>query len=317
MGERMTEVALRFLVLLAELTVLMMAVAVLLAFAARWIGVVRLRGWFGGGALRGALKGILLGFVMPFCSYSAIPVVAGMINVRVRTAAIAGFVLGSPLLDPIVAAVLLALFGWRATFAYAVVTFAAVLLAALAADATHAERHLLPVGVSAGRGKAPGPMAGRASECNTPDPFSDATPWQGRRVEIRSAWRYGLDLVRGLAVPMLIAVAVATAIAGFVPQDLIARWSGSGNLFAVPVAALLGVPFYVSTEAFLPIASALHSGGMALGAAFALVISAAGVNLPELGLLGRLLSPRLLIAYTLTVVGVAVSVGYLVPVAVQ
>ena len=47
------------------------------------------------------------------------------------------------------------------------------------------------------------------------------------------------------------------------------------------------------------------------------VMEACGVNLPELSLLGRVLAPRLLAAYTLAIVGVAVAVGYLVPVAAQ
>ncbi|WP_432068638.1 permease [Streptomyces sp. C10-9-1] len=319
MGERMAEAALQWAVLLAELAVLVVAVAVLLALAARRIGVARLRDWLGSGRLRGALKGILLGFLTPFCSYSAIPVVAGMIDARIRTATIAGFLLASPLLDPIVVGVLLALFGWQATLAYAVVAFAAVLSAALAADAAHLERHLTPARAPAGHVAPPAGIRGPggAADCGAPDPFGDESPWRGRRAEARSALRYALDLVRRLAVPMVLAVIIAAAIVGFVPQDLVARWSGSGNPLAVPVAALLGVPFYVSTEAFLPIASALHSGGMALGAVFALVISAAGVNVPELGLLGRLLPPRLLAAYTLAVVGVAMAVGYLVPLAVR
>ncbi|MCC5034932.1 permease [Streptomyces sp. WAC 00631] len=319
MRERTADAAVQFAVLLAELAVLMTAVAVLLALGARRIGVARLRERLGGGRLRGALKGILLGFVMPFCSYSAIPVVAGMVKARVQTATIAGFLLASPLLDPVVVAVLLALFGWQATLGYAVVTFAAVLPAALAADAARLERHLLPARVAAGRAAPPAGdrTADGAPVCGTPDPFGDETPWRGGRAEIRRALRYAMDLARSLAVPMMIAVGIATAIVGFVPQDLVARWAGSDNPLAVPVAALLGVPFYVSTEAFLPIASALESSGMALGAVFALVISAAGVNIPELGLLSRLLSPRLLAAYTLAVVGVAVAVGYLVPVVVR
>ena len=303
--------------MLSELTVLMLAVAALLAFGARRIGIARVRGWLGGGPLRGALKGIGFGLVTPFCTYSAIPVLVGMINARIQTATIAGFLLSSPLLDPLVVVVLLALFGWQATVAYVVVTAGTVLVAALVADAVRLERHLRPASVGA-MGSPPGDATSDCEPvCATSDPFSDETPWRGWRVEALPALRYAVSLVRGLAVPMVIAIAVAVAIVGYVPQDLVARWAGEDNPLAVPIAAFLGVPFYVSTAAFLPIASALHTGGMTLGAVFALVISAAGVNLPELSLLGRVLAPRLLAAYTLAIVGVAVAVGYLVPVAAQ
>lgn len=81
----------------------------------------------------------------------------------------------------------------------------------------------------------------------------------------------------------------------------------------MPAAAALGAPFYVSTEAFLPIAAGLHNSGMELGAVFALVISAAGVNLPELALLSRTMRPRLLAAYTAAVASSALAAGYLIP----
>ncbi len=52
---------------------------------------------------------------------------------------------------------------------------------------------------------------------------------------------------------------------------------------------------------------------MTLGATFALVISAAGVNLPELGLLSRIVTPRLFTAYAVAVIAVAITAGYLIP----
>lgn len=101
--------------------------------------------------------------------------------------------------------------------------------------------------------------------------------------------------------------------AGSIKESDTPQFAGSDNPLAVPTAAVLGAPFYVSTEAFLPIASALHAGGMSIGAVFALVISAAGINLPELALLSRLMRPRLLTAYITAVVSLAIAAGYLIP----
>ncbi|MGH3323462.1 MAG: permease [Streptomyces sp.] len=319
MSERLSAALADFAVLLAELAVLLVAVSALMALIARKIGVSRLQDWLGGGRLRGAVKGILLGFVTPFCTYSAIPVVVGMVNARIQTATLAAFLLSSPVLDPIIVAILIPLFGWQATVAYVVVTCVGVLLAALLADVTHLERGLrparAPVAVTTGgSGPAvdPVPAAG-ACASSSYDPFTDTAPWAGWRTEARPALRYALDLARSLAIPMIVSVAIAAAILGLIPQDLIARLAGPGNPLAVPVAAVLGAPFYVSTEAFLPIAAALHDSGMGLGAVFALVISAAGVNVPELGLLSRVMAPRLLAAYTLAIIGIAIAAGYLIP----
>ncbi len=301
-----------FAVLFVELLVLLFAVSSVLALAVRRTGLARLQRWLGGSRWSGAAKGIGFGFLVPFCTYSAIPAFVGMVDARVRTATLAGFLLAAPLLDPLALAVLLLLFGWQATLAYVVVTLAAVFVLALVADLSHVERLLRP-SRKVTRVQAGGPVSPESSaECG-PDPFTNEDPWRGLRLEARTATAYALTLVRGLALPMLLAVAVAAAIIGFVPKQLLARLAGPDNPLAVPTAAVLGAPFYVSTEAFLPIASALHAGGMGIGAIFALVISAAGVNLPELILLGRLMKPRLLVAYTTAIVSAAIVAGYLIP----
>lgn len=303
------------LVLLVELLALLLLVSAMLALVARRLGLARVQRWLGGSRLTGAGKGILVGFLIPFCSYSAIPAFVGMVDARLRTATLAGFLLAAPVLDPLVFAVLALLFGWQATLAYALATAVAVLALAVAADALGAERLLrratrhaqTPVNAVTA-GSEPG-----APQCCGGDPFTDSHPWQGLCGEVTAATRYAVALVRRLTVPMLLALALAALIVGFVPEQLLARTAGPDNPLAVPTAALLGAPFYVSTEAFLPVAASLHQRGMSLGAVFALVISAAGVNVPELALLARLLRPLLLAAYAAAVVAIAITAGYLIP----
>jgi uncharacterized protein len=302
----------QFAVLFLELMVLLFVVSSLLALAARRTGVARLQRWLGGSRLSGAAKGMGVGFLIPFCTYSAIPAFVGMVDAGVRTATLAGFLLAAPLLDPLVLAVLLLLFGWQATLAYTLTTAATVLLLALLADTMHLERLLVHTREPT-RTSVTVPTAAERSAVCGPDPFGDHDPWRGSRMELHDAVTYAATLARGLALPMVLAVALAAAIIGFVPEQLLARLAGPDNPLAVPTAAVLGVPFYVSTEAFLPIASALHTGGMSIGAVFALVISAAGINLPELTLLSRLMRPKLLAVYTSAVVSSAVAAGYLIP----
>lgn len=298
--------------LLLELLALLLAVSMALALLVRRAGLGRVHRWLGGNRVAGTFKGVTVGFLVPFCTYSAIPSFVGMVEARLRTATLAGFLLAAPLLDPLVLAVLWLLFGWQATLAYTAVTVAVVVVLALAADKLAAERLLRPVRQHAGIALGSSPPRVDAT-CPADDPFSDEQPWQGMRREVPGAARYAAGLVRGLALPMTVAVAAAVAIIGFVPHELIGRLAGPDNPVAVPTAALLGAPFYVSTESFLPVAAALHTGGMGLGAVFALVISAAGVNLPELALLGRLMRPSLLAAYVTAVVGMAIAAGYLIP----
>jgi hypothetical protein len=116
-----------------------------------------------------------------------------------------------------------------------------------------------------------------------------------------------------MAVALVIAVVFAVAITGLVPDRLLVSIAGPDDLLAVPLAALAGTPFYVSGEAFLPIAAALRQQGMADGALVALINAGTGVNLPELTVLGRLLDRRLLAALAGAIVTIATLAGYLVP----
>lgn len=311
MSTDLAGVAVEFVVVFGELLALLFMVSAVLALLVRRAHLGQLQQWLGGRPAVAALKGMGLGFVVPFCTYSAIPLFVGMIDARVRTATWGAFLLAAPLLDPLVLAVLLLLFGWQATFAYAAVTAVVVLLLAIVADAAALQRWLWAARQRVGAI----PHAGAAADdpqC-ADDPFVDERPWHGLRHEALAAGRYAWRLVRRLAAPMAVAVAIAAVIVGFGPHQLVERLAGPDNPLAVPAAAALGAPFYVSTEAFLPIAAGLHNSGMELGAVFALVISAAGVNLPELALLSRTMRPRLLAAYTAAVVSSAIAAGYLIP----
>lgn len=314
---RLATIAVDFGWLLGELLVLFLIVASGVALGARRLGVRRLRRALGGNRLVGALKGIALGFATPFCTYSAIPLLVAMLDTGVRTSTWLGFLLAAPVLDPLIAVAIGVIFSPQAALAYTLATFAGVLAVAVIADAAGLEHSRARVGTTAihagqARWSPPTASASGESSCDV-DPLPDGVAWQGWSTELRRAVRYAIDLIRGMAVPLLVAVAFAAAITGFLPQRLIVSLAGPDNLLAVPVAAIVGTPFYVSGEAFLPIAAALLDKGMSAGAVFALIIAGAGVNIPEIGLLSRLLDRRLLVVLVASVFAIATLAGYLIP----
>lgn len=312
MAERLLDAAVASAWLLAELVVLFLVVATVVAVAARRLGIQRLRRLLGGGRVTAAVKGIVLGFVTPFCTYSAIPVLVAMLDAGVRTSAWVGFLLAAPVLDPLIFVAIVVIFGPSAAVLYAVATFAGALLTAVAADVVGVRPQRSRV--SAGRRPPPAGRPDPDGPSCDPDPFGAGLPWQGWATEVRDGVRYAGGLVRGMAVPLGVAVVVAAAIAGLVPRDLLAAVAGPDNPLAVPVAALIGTPLYVSGEAFLPIAAALHQQGMAEGAVFALIIAGAGVNIPELALLAKIVPRRLLVAVTAAIFLVATTAGYVIPI---
>jgi uncharacterized protein len=69
---------------------------------------------------------------------------------------------------------------------------------------------------------------------------------------------------------------------GLVPNEWIQTLFGSGNIYSVPLAATLGLPFYLNTEASMPLLLGLIDSGMSQGAALAFLITGAGTSLGAL-----------------------------------
>jgi hypothetical protein len=201
-------------------------------------------------------------------------VLVAMLDTGVRTSAWIGFLLAAPVLDPLILVAIGVIFSPLAAVLYATATFVGAFAAALAADAAALaadaagvrarppeartrSRRPTPARRTA-TGQDPGPSCG-------PDPFVSGAPWRGWRAEARDGVRYATGLIRGMAVPLAIAAAIATVITGLVPRDLLVSVAGPDDPLAVPVAALIGTPLYVSGEAFLPIAAALSRQGMSDG----------------------------------------------------
>jgi uncharacterized membrane protein YraQ (UPF0718 family) len=66
---------------------------------------------------------------------------------------------------------------------------------------------------------------------------------------------------------------------GLIPAGWVTAVFGSGNIYNVPLAATLGLPFYINSEASLPLVKALIDNGMSQGAALAFMISGAGTSI--------------------------------------
>jgi uncharacterized membrane protein YraQ (UPF0718 family) len=66
---------------------------------------------------------------------------------------------------------------------------------------------------------------------------------------------------------------------GLIPASLVAAVFGGGNFYNVPLAATLGLPLYVNSEASLPLVRALLDNGMSQGAALAFLIAGAGTSI--------------------------------------
>ena len=305
---------------------LMLGVTFGVALLQRRLGNDTIRRWMGGPPRRAALKGIAVGFVTPFCTYSAIPVLVGMRQAGVRPAGYAAFIFAAPVVDPALVGVLALIVGPAGAALYVVTAFAAAFLLALIVDAVDITPHLKPVPALAFAPTAaePAPAGPESPPPSSPEsppagpesppPSSPGSPpppepWAGWRHEAPAAWRRAAALLRSMAWLMVAGVGIGIAISLLVPAEAIVGIAGAKNPLAVPAAAAAGVPLYFGTELLLPIGDALHTGGAGPGAIVALVIAGAGANIPEFALLTKVVRGRMVAAFFAYVFAVAVAAG--------
>jgi uncharacterized membrane protein YraQ (UPF0718 family) len=110
---------------------------------------------------------------------------------------------------------------------------------------------------------------------------------------------------------IIIGIAIGAVIHGYVPADLLARIMGRDVWWSVPAAVLMGIPIYSNAAGIIPIVEALLGKGAALGTVLAFMMSVIALSLPEMIILRKVLSARL-IAVFIGVVGAGIlGVGIL------
>lgn len=98
-----------------------------------------------------------------------------------------------------------------------------------------------------------------------------------------------------------------------IPAETLTALLGDDSPFAVPLAALLGIPVYVNSDGSLPLVASLLDGGMGTGAAMAFLITGAGTSIGAIG--GMLLIARRRVVAVVVgalLLGATVA-GYLTP----
>lgn len=119
------------------------------------------------------------------------------------------------------------------------------------------------------------------------------------------------DIVKRVWIYIFIGIGVGAFIHGYAPQDLLVKYAGPNNPFAVFVAVVLGIPLYSNAVGTIPIVEALIGKGVGVGTALAFMMSVVALSLPEMILLKKVMKTKL-IAIFVAITGTAIIlVGYL------
>jgi len=290
-----------FLVLSGELTLLFVGITFLVGLILEFLPQERIKGiltkgWKGMGNVIGAA----FGAITPFCSCSTIPVLLGLLDSGVPFGIAMSFLFASPLLNPVIIGLFFTLLGLKVTILYIVITFPAAVVVGMMLEEFGFAKYVKSVSVVGGKNEDPLP----ALPANAPF-YARALP------RMKRAGSSAFSLFRQIFPFLLAGAGIGALIYGFVPKAFIERLAGPNNPFAIPVAAIVGVPMYIRASTIIPISAVLLQKGMSIGAVMALIIGGAGASIPEVTLLVAIFKKRLVIAFVIVVFGVAVLAGYL------
>lgn len=279
---------------LQKIVVLIAVVAFVMALVRGALPLERIRTRLEGrgGRLLGYPAAAAFGALTPFCSCSSVPIFLGFVQARFPIGVAFAFLITSPLVNEIAVALMAAIFGWKLALAYTA--------AGLALGITGG---LVLTLLRAGRWLAPGAVADAGA---TP-----AAPLVGWPARLRDAAETSLHILRTIAPWLLGALALGAGLHGFVPAGFFERAFAGTGAWTVPLAALAGLPLYVSANATVPLLEAFVAKGVPLGTALAFLLSAVGVSLPELMMLRSVMIPRLLVIFSLVVLIGTTLIGWL------
>ncbi|MGS0826393.1 permease [Shewanella sp. 0m-8] len=338
-----------FLFLAAELTVLFIAISYIVGLLQEYIPPEKIQSILSSKKGKGYVIAALLGAITPFCSCSTIPFLKGLLRAKAGFGPMMVFLFSSPLLNPIIIGLFIVTFGFKVALFYFVVAMVVSVTAGYVLEKLGFERYVKPEAYEAAGISSCGTSCDdtakqkantEAACCSAPEKVEPvaqasccsepalATVSSGCSTQVEASscceapavkedsrwmrvWRSTWKDFKQVLPYLMIGILVGSLIYGFIPTELIAKYAGEGTWYAIPIAAVIGIPLYIRAEAVIPLSSALVAKGMALGSVMALIIGSAGASLTEVILLKSIFKNQMIAAFLAVILGMAIAAGYL------
>lgn len=228
---------------------------------------------FSGRPLYAIMGATLAGALSPFCSCGVIPLIAALLGAGVPLAPVMAFWVSSPIMDPEMFILTVASIGLNFSIAK---TFAAIGMGLFAGTITHmlSKRAFLqdPMKTTTFQGCG-------TSSC-TPKPKEIIWTFWRHKERLASFWSEIRSIGGFLGKWLTVAFFLETLMLAWVNPVWIKSVAGAESAFAIPIAAIVGMPSYLNGYAALPLASALLDLGMSNGAALAFLTAGSVSSIP-------------------------------------
>jgi uncharacterized membrane protein YraQ (UPF0718 family) len=262
-----------------KVTLLLAVIVFAVAIVRSYITPQKVKKWVAGRTEGvGNVLAALLGIPTPFCSCSAVPLFIGFVESGVPLGITFSFLIASPLINEVAAAMLLAMFGWRIALIYIVSGLTIAIVAGIIIGRLHLESEVEEF----------------VYKCKMHDLAEKAMTWRDR-VD------FGISESKAITLKVLpyilLGIGIGAVIHGYAPADFLVNIAGPNNPLAVPLAVLIGIPLYSNAAGMIPIMEVLTAKGMAMGTALAFMMAVIGLSLPEMVILRKVIKIKLLVIF--------------------
>ncbi len=241
----------------------------------------------------GNLFAAIFGAVTPFCSCSSIPIFMGFLEAGIPLGVCLSFLITSPIINEYLVVLMVGFFGWKIALAYVLSGIVIGAVSGAVLGKFGLDRYIAKDMLS-GSGK------------NLPE-----EKFSGFLQRIDFGLREATAILSKFWLWVLFGVGIGAAIHNFVPQQAIESIINRAGLFSVPIATIVGIPFYANCAAIVPVAVALFQKGVPLGTGLAFMMATAALSLPEAIMLRRAMRLQLIAIFFGTATLAIMITGYL------
>jgi len=235
-----------------------------------------------------------LGVLTPFCSCSAVPLFIGFVSAGVPLGITFSFLIAAPMVNEVALGLLFGLVGWKVAVVYLGFGLGVAIVSGWVIGRLKLE-HWLEDWV----------RNLRTTAADVPSQTLTATD------RIKAGLEAVQEIVGKVWPWIIVGIAVGAFIHGYVPAALLAELMGHGAWWSVPAAVLVGIPMYSNAAGIIPVVEALIAKGAALGTVLAFMMSVIALSLPEMIILRKVLTVRLIAVFIGVVASGILAVGFL------
>ena len=240
----------------------------------------------------------LFGAITPFCSCSSIPLFIGFVKGGIPLGVTFSFLITSPLVNEVAVAMFLGAFGVKITLIYVLCGIILGTLGGILLGRMKLERYLSD-------------WVRQIQEQST----NQTAEWEKSKTSI---WKRlpaiikdSLKIVKGVIIYILIGIGIGAAMHGYVPENFFAEYLSADKWWNVPIAVILAVPMYANAAGIVPVIEVFVAKGVPIGTAIAFMMAVVGLSLPEMTMLKKVMTWKLIGIFFGTITLFIIIYGYL------